>query len=54
MENKYGKVFVIYALKKVPKMHQNTFAGRAPLGPMHWGSLSVPPDTLAAIKGSYF
>ena len=34
----------------MPKMHQNTFGGRAPPGPAG-GSFSAPPDPLAAIKG---
>jgi len=39
MENKHRKFFVISALKKckfMPKMHQNTFGGRALSGPAGW------------------
>jgi len=34
----------------MPKMHQNTFGGRYSPGPVE-GSLSAPPDPLAAIEG---
>jgi len=42
----------------MPKMYQNTFAGRAPPGPAGGaldplGELKHSPDPLAAIKGSY-
>ena len=55
MENKQGKFFVTEALKKckfMPKMHQNTFGGRAPPDPL--GEVKRSSSPLAAIKGSYF
>jgi len=33
----------------MPKMHQNTFGGRAPAG--HAGELKRSPDLLAPVKG---
>ena len=45
MENKHRKFFVMYVLKKMPKIYQNTFVGR----PHPLGELKRSPDPLAAI-----
>ena len=55
MDNKHRKLFAIKqskGCKFMPKMHQNTFGGRAPPGPAGQ-SLCAPPilHHLAAIKG---
>ena len=50
MENKHRKLFAIKQSKRckfMPKMHQNTFGGRAPPDPL--GELICSPDSLVAI-----
>ena len=54
MENKHRKLFAIKQSKRckfMPKMHQNTFGGRAPPDPL--GELICSPDSLVAM-GAYF
>ena len=55
MENKHRKLFAIKQPKRckfMPKMHQNTFGGRAP-PPDPLGELICSPDSLVAM-GAYF
>ena len=52
MDNKHRKLFVIKQSKWCkfkPKMHQNTFGGRA--SPGHDGGAYAPPEPLSAIRG---
>jgi len=54
MDNKHRKLFVIKqskGCKFMPKMHQNTFSGRAPPGPAGgtYAALCATPDLLAAM-----